>query len=146
MAGQPLKRQFLADLKKLGGVQHIADRISDGDTFTAIAKEFGLSRNFMTTVLYKEPEAKALLQSAKKERSNTLAEQCLDIVDNVDPSPNEISKAREQASVRKWLASCENPETYGQKQSAVTINVGDLHLDALRNAKAVGNAKIIENE
>ena len=60
MAGQPLKRQFLADFKKLGGVQHIADRISDGDTFTAIAKEFGLSRNFMTTVLYKDPEAKAL--------------------------------------------------------------------------------------
>ena len=100
----------------------------------------------MYTTLYKDPEAKALLQSAKKERSNTLAEQCLDIVDNVDPSPNEISKAREQASVRKWLASCENPETYGQKQSAVTINIGDLHLDALRNAKAVGNAKIIENE
>ena len=145
MAGQPKKRQFLADLDKHGGVQYIADRVSDGDTFTAIAREFGLSRNFMTTVLYRNPEAKALLQSAKKERSNTLAEQALEIVDNVDASPNEISKAREQASVRKWLASCENPEVYGQRQSAVTINVGDLHLDSLRKAPAI-NAKVIENE
>jgi len=142
MAGQPKKRQFLADLKKQGGVQYVVDRISDGDTFTAIAKEFGLSRNFMTSVLYKDPEAKALLQTAKRERSHTLAEQALSIVDDVEASPNEISKAREQASVRKWLASCENPEVYGQRQSAVTVNIGDLHLDALRKGPVIDGKTI----
>ena len=144
MAGQPIKRQMLADIEKSGGFQNILDRISSGENMTTIARGFGVSRNLLVNTLYKDPKQKALLQGARKVRGHALAEQALDIIDNVEESPNAISKAREQANLRKWMAGCDNPESYGQKQSMINISVGDLHIDALRNAKALSNVKATE--
>ena len=144
MAGQPIKRQMLADIEKSGGFQNILERVCSGDSLTGIAKSFGVSRKLLVNTLYKDPEQKKLLQDARKERGDALAEQALEIIDSVEESPNAITKAREQANLRRWLASCDNPEVYGQKQSTINISVGDLHIDALRNAKPLDNAKSTE--
>ena len=142
MAGQPIKRQMLADIEKSGGFQNILDRVCSGESMTAIAKSFGVSRKLLVSTLYKDPKQKELLQGARKERGEAFAEQALEIIDNVEESPNAIAKAREQANLRKWLAGCDNPEMFGQKQATVQINVGDLHIDALRNAKPLDNDKL----
>ena len=139
-----MKRRLLADIEKSGGIEKLIERIADGETMTSIAKDYNVSRRMLSHTLNKNPENKALLEYAKRERSHAYAEQALDIVDRVDASPNEITKAREQANMRRWLAGCENPENYGQRQNAVTINVGDLHLDAL--TKKPIHAKTIENK
>ena len=130
MAGQPMKRQMIADIEKSGGMEKLIERIADGETMSAIARGYNVSRRMLSHTLNKNPQTKALLDYAKRERSHAYAEQALDIVDQVEASPNEITKAREQANIRRWLAGCENPESYGQKQKAVTSNEGDLHLDA----------------
>lgn len=144
MAGQPIKRQMLADIEQAGGFQNILERVCSGESLTAVARGFGVSRKLLVNTLYKDPKQKELLQGARKERGEALAEQALEIIDNVDESPNAISKAREQANLRKWLAGCDNPEMFGQKQAPIQINVGDLHIDALRNAKPIENVKLTE--
>ena len=39
MAGQPVKRQLLADIAKNGGVQAICEKIVEGRTIGSIAKD-----------------------------------------------------------------------------------------------------------
>jgi len=133
MAGQPVKRQLLADIAKKGGVQAICEKIVEGRTIGSIAKDFGVSRQLLSTTLNKTPEHRTALQNAKKQRGETYAEQALQIIDQVEENPNSIAKAREQAGIRKWLAGVSDPDTYGQKQHpAINISVGDLHLAALK--------------
>lgn len=134
MAGNPIKRQLLADIEKAGGFEFILSTIVDGGSIQDLAKRFGVSRKFLSELLNKDPQQKIALKQARKMKAETFADQALQIVDTVEESPNAISKAREQANIRKWLAGVHDPETYGQKQNSVTINVGDLHLDALRQA------------
>ena len=134
MAGSPIKRQLLADIEKSGGFEFILSTIVDGGSIQDLATKFGVSRKFLSELLNKNPEQKVALKQARKMKAETLADQALQIVDTVEENPNAISKAREQANIRKWLAGVHDPETYGQKQNSVTINIGDLHLDALRQA------------
>ena len=51
MAGQPVKRQLLADIAKNGGVQAICEKIVEGRTIGSIAKDFGVSRQLLSTIL-----------------------------------------------------------------------------------------------
>jgi len=46
-----------------------------------------------------------------------------------------VSLAKSRAEYRRWLAGRLNAEAYGEDKQAllnVNLNVGDLHLDALR--------------
>ena len=138
MAGQPIKRQLLSDIAKKGGIEAICEKIVDGRTIGSIAKDFGVSRQLLSTTLNKTPEHRTALQVAKKQRGETYAEQALQIIDQVEENPNAISKARDQAGIRRWLAGVNDPDTYGQKQQPqIQISVGDLHLSALRQAPPI---------
>jgi hypothetical protein len=44
----------------------------------------------------------------------------------------DVQLAKERVSVRKWMAALNNPDKYAPKEKGITINVGNLHLDALR--------------
>ena len=150
MAGTPIKRKLIADIEKSGGFEYILSTIVDGGSIQDLASSFGVSRKFLSEFLNKDPEQKIALKQARKMKAETLADQALQLVDAVEENPNAISKAREQASIRKWLAGVHDPDTYGQKQANVTINVGDLHLDALRHAPAINqdaeDAEITQNK
>ena len=74
MAGQPIKRQMLADIEKSGGFQNILDRVCSGESMTAIARSFGVSRKLLVSTLYKDPKQKELLEGARKETGEALTD------------------------------------------------------------------------
>jgi len=136
MAGKPKKRQLLADIKKFGA-EELCDRIASGETIAGISAEFGVSRNFMSQTMNKDPDIKKLLDAARRAHGDALIDEARHLADSCEPDPNSISKMREQVSLRKWIASATNPDNWAAKQQPlVNISLGDMHLSALKKAQA----------
>ena len=137
MSGRPILRQMLADIQKMGGIEKICEKISEGESISSIARDLGVSRNFLSTTLNKDSNQKEMLRLARKQKAEHYAEECLKLADTCEESPNAISKMREQVSVRKWLASAHDPDQYAQKNNttAIQVNVGDMHLNALKKIR-----------
>ena len=75
-----------------------------------------------------KPEWAVALARARASRADRLADEGLGLVDGVDPDSSfgsaRVSKAREQANYRRWLAGALDPDTYADKGANVTVNVG----------------------
>ena len=138
MTGRPILRQMLSDIEKLGGFEKICEKISEGESIASIARDLGVSRNFLSATLNKNPSQKEALRLARKAKAEHYAYEALKLADQCDESPNAISKMREQVSVRKWLASAHDPDQYAQKNNttAIQVNVGDMHLNALKKIRS----------
>ena len=138
MTGRPILRQMLSDIEKLGGFEKICEKISEGESIASIARDLGVSRNFLSATLNKNPSQKEALRLARKAKAEHYADEALKLADQCDESPNAISKMREQVSVRKWLASAHDPDQYAQKNNttAIQVNVGDMHLNALKKIRS----------
>lgn len=118
----------------MGGPEAIIDRVASGETLTAIAQELGTSRELLSQWMNRDEERAAALREARARAADALVEQTLSIADTA--SPAEAQLARLRVDVRQWAARSWNRAEYGQdKQPAVTINLGSLHLDALRHVR-----------
>jgi len=151
MAGKPLKKKMLAELEERAAIaeltpaEFVHDFIADGKTLVDLAKVLGVSRSYLSRNLNAIPNIREALSKGRLEGADALAEQMLFLSDDIaakmdkgEEVKNErINILREQNSVRKWLAAVGNPERYGRNDNGVTINLGDLHLDALRKSKTI---------
>ena len=120
---------------ELGGYSVILNRIADGETLQDIAPEYGVTRNLLSQCLNKNKRVRPLLDEARKIAAHAYAEKALKAVESAPISRDHIAKAKEVASMYKWLAQVYDRETFGeqqQQQPNQTIIVGQLHLDALR--------------
>lgn len=135
MASRPILRKMLADIEKMGGFEKICERISEGSSIAEISRELGVSRNFLSGTLNRDPSQKEALRIARQQKADHYAEECLKLADTCEENANAISKMREQVNVRKWLASAYNPDSYAQRQNSVTISVGEMHLQALKKIR-----------
>jgi hypothetical protein len=76
------------------------------------------------------------LEEGRRLQADAFAEDSLGIVDGMAESGNfrseDVQLAKERVSVRKWMAALNNPDKYAPKDKGITINVGNLHLDALK--------------
>jgi hypothetical protein len=55
----------------------------------------------------------------------------------------QVAAGREQIKVRQWLAGVYNPDKFAPKNNNVTINIGDMHLDALRKVRDVTPKQVV---
>lgn len=148
IAGSPVKRQIIswlaAKAKALGEEvtpeSIVLDRLAEGETLKSIAEDIGaeLGIVFVPAVLQRwlcaTPAGKAAYLEARKAASHVWADEAKQIADDVDEDRDAIAKARLQIDQRNLLASKYNRETFGNDaaQVNVQINMGQLHLDALR--------------
>ena len=91
MTGRPILRQMLADIEKLGGIEKICEKISEGESIASIARDLGVSRNFLSSTLNKDPSQKEALRLARKAKAEHYADEALKLADQCDESPNAIS-------------------------------------------------------
>ena len=97
---------------------------------------------------YGEAPVAERLAAARKVASHVLAEQALELVDNVEPDRDAIAKVKEQVAQRNWTAARWNREQYGDKSAPeVNVNVNNLtlgqdHLAALRRRTVT--ARVVE--
>lgn len=143
MAGKPIEDWLLKTIDAQGGWDTIWERVSEGESQSAIASTFkrpdtgkGLSQGFFARVLHLDPERTRAFWAAKKVAATGYAEEAADILDNVPVDRDHISKARERASHRRWMAGAFDRDRYGEKGGDVNVNVlnvADMHLDSLRH-------------
>ena len=74
-------------------------------------------------------------ESLRGAKADSLTDQAQELLDGATLA--DIPVKREQAKFRQWLAGKANPERYGEKQMSVQINMGNLHLDALRQRTVI---------
>ena len=139
MAGKALRKRILTEVASNGGADWLFDQIASGVTVAELARQYGCTRSYVSRSLNSVPEYAAALSKARGEAADALVEQGLEMVDGLSgaSSPTEIAATREKVQWRKFMAGSMNQERYGTRpQSNVTLSIGDLHLDALRQFSA----------
>lgn len=142
MAGKPLKRALLAQIAERGGPQYIGEYIADGGTILDLANDLGCSRTYLSRHLYNHPDYRPVIDAARRDHADKLADEALEIADNLAdleaPTREDVAIAKERIDVRKWLSAVNNPDRYQQNKNGpvVTVNIGQLHLDALRKQRS----------
>lgn len=154
MTGRPKLKAFCKKIEGMGGDAVILDMVAEGELSIAkIAAKFDASRGMIYDWIKNGgADRREGYQLARRESADALAEQGLEILDDLaderDPTNAEVSVARERSGYRKWLAGKYNRELYGEAPAAslnVSLNVGDLHLDALRVAGSMDLAPAAES-
>lgn len=153
MAGKVLKRKMFAELDRLGNMvgktpaEFVYDYIASGKTMTDLAEDLGCSRSYASRHLNADPEISKALDAARRDGAEAMADRMLQMTDDLarrldegeEIRPERVAVMKEQNAMRKWLAAANNPDRFAPKDKAVQINIGDLHLDALRKMKTVGS-------
>ena len=131
MAGSPIKQRDMARIDETGEA-YIFQRLENGATLTAIARELGVRLAYLSTWCNRE-ERRAEYKQARKLGAASLAADGLEIVDEATPVTAQVAGMRSR--YRQWLAERMDPDTYGDKGgAAVQVNVNGLHLEALQKA------------
>ena len=144
MAGKALKRRLLAEIADRGGPEYVGEYIASGGTILDLAAELGCSRTYLSRHLYAHPEYRPVIDEARRQHADALADEALQIADSLAdldaPTKEGIAIAKERIDVRKWLATVNHPDRYQQNKNGptVTININQLHLDALKKRRDGG--------
>jgi len=131
-----LVRKEATDVNKkihaAGGEIAMLDRLSQGETILSLARSLGVSHTAFYDWIERGGEARAsALARARARGGRSLAEQTLEIADSASPQEAQVAKLR--VDTRRWLASKQAPDEYGDKQQPlVNIDLGSMALDALR--------------
>lgn len=136
MAGRPQTRTQLAKIKRNGGVDTLFDLVSSGKTLAEVGRLWGVSRQLLSNVANADTNKDAYAR-ARRESAAALAEQSLEIADQVEEDPNALGKAKLQVDTRRWMAARMDPETWAERQQPqVAIQINSLHMDSLRQLRA----------
>lgn len=158
MPGQPKQialEQTLEEIAKeeLGpdarAIDWVVTRVEDGCSVNAIREEivasgrlpFDFSRPWLSRVINGlAPDAKGLLAEARKQSAHALVEDAQDIVDATEGEKNReaIASAKLRSDIRLWRAGKYNREDLGERGPVVQLNIGALHLDALKRRNISG--------
>ena len=143
MAGTPKRHNDLVRLEvepELG--QAVLDLMAEGKQMARICEKTGLSKRAIEDWLESDAERAAAATRARTRAAHALAGQALEIADEADADhPGELQKAKLRIQARHWTAERWGRKDYGapNQRAEVTINLGSMHLDALR-ARNVGQA------
>ena len=162
MAGKPKLKAALAALDSRGGPEALQQELLSGKTIPMIAKELGLDRGYLQRNLMKHEEYGKAIKEIEAEIADVQAALALqELVELKEERADEKAAARDpnneaidknlqyisQIDVgisksishqRNFIAASFNKARYGSgNQQNIQINIGDLHLDALRKAKVI---------
>jgi len=134
MAGATVQRVLASLVADQGGVRRLLERIADGETITDLAREFGVSRSYLSSWLARRAGRDAV-DRAHREAAGAYAEQIKGLA--ATTTEDNRKGRRVQIDALKWLAAKKDPQTYGDQQGPmVQIDLSSLHLDALRQVEA----------
>ena len=120
-----------------GGEDAIIEFIASGGTISALCKLLGVGNTTFDRWVERGGETRmAAYARARVRAGQSLAEQTIDIADAASPQEAQVAKLR--VDTRRWLASKQAPDEYGDKQQPlVNIDLGSMALDALRKRSIV---------
>jgi hypothetical protein len=130
-----IERKEMSGINKkihaFGGEAMLFDHISQGKTIDSVIRSMDISIGGFYKWIEKDAKRGELLARARTRGGRSLAEQTLEIADSASPQEAQVAKLR--VDTRRWLASKQAPDEYGDKQQPlVSIDLGSMALDALR--------------
>ena len=162
MAGRPKLKAAYAELDRRGGPEALQEYLLSGKTIPDIARELDMDRGYLRRSIMKHPEYSAAVIEVEQQVADAHAEEAFERLrvleekrnaevakaldpkdDSVDVSvalTNQVDMgiAKGYQSQHNFIAASYNKSRYGSgSQQNVTINIGDLHLDALRKVKVI---------
>ena len=141
MAGRPKQRAEMVMLDK--HEPDIWTMLDEGKTHRQIGEQLGVMRSTVTRWLNANEERKQALADSRAHAADGIAEETLEIADATEGgSKEDIASAKLRIETRQHLAAVWNKPKYGKDQAGVVINIGSLHLDALRQAQG-GPAELV---
>lgn len=136
MAGNPKAAQYEARIEELGGLEWVLEELASGLTPAKVAEYIGCSRGWLVTWFGRDEERAKLVSRARSIGAGGMVEQAILKIEDLDGLPftnEDLGLAKLRFESKKYLASKMDPGTYGEKQApTVAINIGDLHLAAVR--------------
>ena len=148
MPGKQLRKNILQHIEQNGGAEYVHEMAS-GMTLKAWAEaEWKCSRNYLSETIRSVPEYARALDRAQSVLADAMMEENVEIADGIPETATstQIAKVREQMNARKMLAAGLNRDRYGSgPKTEITLNLGDLHLDALRKISSDRQALMAED-
>jgi hypothetical protein len=140
MPGQKFKHKVMKKLTDLGGPEFVLDYIGDGGMIKDLCEKTECSRSFLSRMLNNTPEYRAALDEGRRILADKMADDSLTMIDDLgskeDLTSQDVQLAKERIGVRKWMSALNHPDRFAPKKEEVTINIGQLHLGALKKIKA----------
>jgi hypothetical protein len=153
MAGRPvfekLCRDIATDAEQAGVTQEelLFARMLSGESPRKLMARYGVSRDMFYLWLGRDTsgERRRLYDEAKVLSADGHADLAGDVLealaDKGIPLSSEVQLASARSNYHRWLAECRDRVQFGKAQTAtMQINIGSLHLDALR---AAGSAPVL---
>lgn len=117
----------------------IFEPIACGCTMAAIARDLGCSRGMLYSFFKTSKTRQEKFAVARRISADSHAEAGLQILDEVaerqDLTNAEVMAANSRARYRRWLAAVCDPTRYSQRlKTTQEVDIGQLHLDALRKS------------
>jgi len=159
MAGKPKLKQALSELDRRGGVEALQKELLAGKTIPMIAKELNLDRGYFRRNLMKDEKYGNAIREIEHLVADAHADAAFDMLNDIrdrrelevkealngdrdvaegNVNQVDIGIAKGLAQQHNFIASSLNKNRYGTgSQQNIQINIGDLHLDALRKMKVV---------
>ena len=159
MAGKPKLKKALSELDRRGGVEALQKELLAGKTIPMIAKELNLDRGYFRRNLMKDEKYGNAIREIEHLVADAHADAAFDMLNDIrerrelevkealngdrDVSEGNVNQvdigiAKGLAQQHNFIASSLNKNRYGGgSQQNIQINIGDLHLDALRKMKVV---------
>ena len=150
MAGTPKKRAKRARIKELMEKEtfweHVFSQVADGVSLPNLAAEIAVPYKQLWTRIHTTPELDAAFQQARKAHATWQEAQINRIANTVEVGITDPQAAKVSIDARKWLASRNDPSTYGERtQHDVKIqSIHTLHLEA--HADLAQRMKVISDE
>lgn len=138
MSANPILTEMERQIAEQGGDDVIFDRVAAADAIKDIMADYGRDRTFFYRWLKNGEGRKEAYEAAKKLSAHALVEDGMDLLDNgLAYTPADVSRLQHRANYRKWLAGVRSRDEYGdapQGKIDINLQIGQLHLDALRQA------------
>jgi hypothetical protein len=143
MAGRPKRKTDLVTLDQVGEGR-VEELLESAMPIAEVCRQLGVGKRVLYEWLEAAPGRAGLLSRARARAAHVLAEEALTIADE---TTGDVQRDRLRVDTRKWLAGKWNQAQFGDSKGAqVTINLGDLHLQAVKTVKPVHGADALTLE
>jgi predicted transcriptional regulator len=159
MAGKPLAKKRRAEIERRGGGEYLREWILSGKSLRELAIDMDVPRGALRNMITKDPELSAAIDGARRDAADAHFDATFEAISEVgerrqreimealngdrDISEANVSQVdlgllKQKVGQHNLAAQAWNQERYGNRANQqININIGDLHLDALRKMKVV---------
>jgi hypothetical protein len=134
MAGRPKLRSLKVRIIETGGYESLLDKIASGTSMRRLAEEYQTSPSQLAFLL-KKPEWNDKFMMAKAIAAGVQVEDAFEGVKRAMPEDVNVKRLQFEAAMK--LAGVFDRATFGEQKQQVQVNlsIGDLHLQALKQAR-----------